>query len=226
MIVGSGMLANAFHPFQDDLHGYLIFASGVSNSGETRNTEFEREHELLKSHVSSNIPIIYFSTCSIYDSNSMNSDYVQHKLRMENLVKSSSGFYIFRLPQVVGKTINPYTLVNYLYNKIINDDVFELWDESTRNLIDVDDVAIFVNYFIHHEIGLNTITNIACPFSVSVKYIVNCLEKTLGHQARYNIVESKSDYKINTELVSSYSERVGAIFDDTYIDKIMSKYYL
>ncbi|MEJ2498930.1 MAG: hypothetical protein P8Y46_06430 [Sulfurovaceae bacterium] len=46
MIIGNGMLAHEFSDYKDD-NDIIIFASGVSNSGETRESEFEREKELL-----------------------------------------------------------------------------------------------------------------------------------------------------------------------------------
>jgi hypothetical protein len=47
MIIGNGSLANIFiEKFKDD-ENIIIFASGVSSSKETRESEFNREKELL-----------------------------------------------------------------------------------------------------------------------------------------------------------------------------------
>jgi len=53
MIIGSGMLARDFKSYEEDEH-ILIFASGVSNSNETRVSEFNREQELLIDSINKN----------------------------------------------------------------------------------------------------------------------------------------------------------------------------
>ena len=225
MIVGNGMLAKAFQPFDDDLSDCVIFASGVSNSRETRKLEFDRECDLLNSYIGLDSVVVYFSTCSIYDPASVGSHYVRHKLHMERLVRNSSRYYIFRLPQVVGETSNKFTLANYLYGKISNLERFELWANSARNLIDVEHVALFVNYFIHKKIGTNEVINIACPFSVSVGDIVKCFEELLDRRAVYDLLGLGSDYQIDTDMVSRHSKELGVMFDDQYVSRTLSKYY-
>uniref|UniRef100_A0AAU6WQG9 Uncharacterized protein n=1 Tax=Chryseobacterium endophyticum TaxID=1854762 RepID=A0AAU6WQG9_9FLAO len=46
MIIGSGLIAQSLQFIDQENH--LFFASGVSNSLETRSSEFEREFMLLK----------------------------------------------------------------------------------------------------------------------------------------------------------------------------------
>ncbi|MEJ2497376.1 MAG: NAD(P)-dependent oxidoreductase, partial [Sulfurovaceae bacterium] len=85
MIIGNGMLAHEFSDYKDD-NDIIIFASGVSNSGETRESEFEREKELLTKTIDniSSEKIIYFSTCAMYDKYFVNNRYTKHKLHMES----------------------------------------------------------------------------------------------------------------------------------------------
>ena len=68
MVIGNGLLAKSFSNFLDD-DSILIFASGVSNSSETRISEFEREYDLLNEKLSkfNSARLIYFSTLSIFD---------------------------------------------------------------------------------------------------------------------------------------------------------------
>ena len=47
--------------------------------------------------------IVYFSTCSIEDPSAQDSEYVKHKIRMENRVRERESYLILRLPQVAGK---------------------------------------------------------------------------------------------------------------------------
>ena len=71
MVLGNGLLANAFSAFKDD-KDVFVFASGVSNSKENNPLEFEKEFQLLKDKIRENtgVKLIYFSTCSIFNHNS------------------------------------------------------------------------------------------------------------------------------------------------------------
>ena len=103
MIVGRGLIANLFT--DSDRNDIVFFASGVSNSLETRPEEFKREENLINETISENSEkiFVYFSTCSIYDSSKTGSDYVLHKLKMEQLIKQSCEKYlILRVSNAVG----------------------------------------------------------------------------------------------------------------------------
>ncbi|MGV6987523.1 NAD-dependent epimerase/dehydratase family protein [Testudinibacter sp. P80/BLE/0925] len=149
MIIGRGMLAKAFNSYVST-EDVIIFASGVSNSNEENSSSFTRERELLR-HTIRNNPaslIVYFSTCSIYDSTLQNSKYVLHKLLMELILQDECDRYlIFRLPQVAGRTKSP-TIINFIYNKINNGEEFSVFSKSKRNIIDVDDVFKIVDYIL------------------------------------------------------------------------------
>ncbi len=119
MIIGNGMMANAFEKYSND-NDIVIFASGVSNSKAKDKDAFHREESLLSKTIKENPEktIVYFSTCSIYDDSVNKTAYVLHKKNMENLIyKLCQHFYIFRLPQVIGKTKSP-TLVNFLFTAL------------------------------------------------------------------------------------------------------------
>src|SRR3990167_2952948 len=108
MIVGHGDIASAL---QDD-PGRLYFASGVSNSLETREYEYQREKDLLLAQNRSQ-RLVYFSSLSIFYGNTR---YIQHKREMEGLVKENFPKYcIIRLGNITWGS-NPYTLINYLKN--------------------------------------------------------------------------------------------------------------
>lgn len=106
MIVGRGDIASVLI----DRPNVTFFVSGVSNSRETRDSEFTREYELLLDQ-SRRRHIVYVSTLAVYYGDS---PYVEHKRRMEKVVRSSFRSYtIFRIGNITwGK--NPHTLINYL----------------------------------------------------------------------------------------------------------------
>lgn len=68
MIVGDGLIASLFT--SHDKENVIFFASGVSNSLETKEEEFLREENLIRNTIKNNPNkiFLYFSTCSIYDS--------------------------------------------------------------------------------------------------------------------------------------------------------------
>ncbi len=124
MIIGHGDIAGVLKDRDDRLY----FASGVSNSGETRDLEYRREIDLLmnQSRYGQYCHLIYFSTLSVFYSRSR---YVQHKRRMEELVgQYFSPYTIIRIGNIAwGK--NPHTLINFIRERIRNRESFEIRDE-------------------------------------------------------------------------------------------------
>lgn len=227
MIIGSGMLANAFNSFKNDSN-IIIFAKGVSNSQETKKTEFEREANLLKSALTeyANKTIVYFGTCSVDDNTSKTSEYVKHKIKMEKLIQASGlNYYIFRLPQVVGKTKSP-TLINYLTTQIKNDLLFTVWKYSKRNLIDVEDVYRITAHLIKNNQLKNQIINIASNQSINIVEIVNKIEALLDKKAKYDVVKKGSSYDIDISKIQSYLKDIEINFNSSYIDDILFKYVI
>ena len=228
MIIGSGLIAIAFRKFSqiDDI---CIFASGVSNSMCKNIEDFRREKVLLKKTLERNQSVsffVYFSTCSIEDPGMKNTPYVRHKLEMESIVLTHLSSLIFRLPQVIGSGGNPNTLINFLYQSIKFGHEFELWKNSTRNIIDVDDVVTIVSFYLAKEIPHKKILNIANPVNHSMTDIVNSMEKALKKNGVYRIVDKGEKYIINTSVMSLLIKEADVSFDKNYLLKIIKKYFL
>ena len=226
MIIGNGMLAKAFESYQKR-QDIIIFASGVSDSQQKNTREFLREKDLLIENLEQfkNKKFIYFSTCSIDDLSMKESLYIHHKLAMENIISEMHpNYHIFRLPQVIGKTNSP-TIIHYLYEKIITGKHFELWGNSSRNLIDVDDIVKIVDLIINHDLYINEITNIASTQSLEVNKIVNIIEALCSKKGNYTIVEKGIKYSINIDKIKSLLEKAEIDFKDNYIAKAILKYY-
>lgn len=226
MIVGNGLVAKAFFRDYADDEEVVIFASGVSNSKESRDEAFLREKQLLMNALTANKFMVYFSTCSVDDPELFNSPYVIHKKKMESLVREGTQRHaIFRLPQVVGNTHNPNTLTNYLYQKIVSGSAFQVWRYAKRNLIDIDAIASISNYLIRHSLNERLTVNIASPFSISIPELVGIFETVLGKKANYTIVDAGGVYEINVEQIVDIANQLGVKFDETYIEKLIRKYY-
>jgi len=226
MVLGTGLIANAFYPYSE-VKETILFASGVSNSAETRKEAFDRERLLLENtcqHIESQL-LIYFSTCSVIDPELTKSPYIIHKLRMESLVKRCNHYTIFRLPQVVGKTQNPYTIVNFLYHQIMEGKTFKVWQRACRNLIDVADVYRIADYFIQHRVFKNQVTTIATPINVKILDLVRILEKVTHKCANFEILERGSCYEIDIRHLIPYLELLHLSFAEDYPERIITKYY-
>ena len=111
MIIGNGNIAKSLKD-RDDL---VFFASGVSDSSCINNVEFEREVNLLKS-VNYDVHLVYFSNLKIYYSKD---PYTNHKVMMEDLVKSLFRSYTIVRIEVCAWVNNPTTILNVFKNKII-----------------------------------------------------------------------------------------------------------
>lgn len=108
MIIGNGDIAKVIQD-RDDL---LFFVSGVSNSQETRESEYRREINLLldQDHESH---IVYVSSLCVFDTDTR---YACHKRQMEKLVKNFKTWTIIRLGNITWGT-NPHTLINFFKNQ-------------------------------------------------------------------------------------------------------------
>jgi len=226
LVIGNGLIASAFKQSFQENQNVLFFASGVSNSNEQKSSEFEREKNLLLETIKTypNKIFIYFSSCDVRGAE--HKEYFSHKLNMEDLVKTGiKQYYIFRLPQVVGKTKNTNTLIGFLYSKIQNDSEFVLWKNARRNLIDVDDVVSIIKYIVIKKLEMNSTMNIASPIDYSVEEIVSSFENILNKRAAFTIVEKGSFMRVDTTNLTHIFAELKMIFNKNYLDNLLKKYY-
>ena len=126
-IVGRGDIAGALEPRE----GFLYFASGVSNSREERESEYEREKELLLSQPRDK-HVVYFGSLSIFYSDTR---YAQHKKEMEDLVKDNFDNYtIVRLGNITWGD-NPNTIINFFKEQKKKGEPLEVRD-TERYVVD------------------------------------------------------------------------------------------
>jgi hypothetical protein len=138
MIIGKGDIASVLN----DRDGAIFFASGVSNSNETRDSEFMREIELLDKQDKTKC-IFYFSSIAI-DDMSKNSQYLQHKRNMELLVKSNfKNYNIIRIGNITWGS-NPNTFINYIKNKKSKGESVEIKDEY-KYVIDKEQLVLLTD---------------------------------------------------------------------------------
>lgn len=227
MVIGNGMIAKSFDSYinEDD---YLIFASGVSDSTTTSIDLFEKEKTLLNETLdrSQDKIFVYFSTCSIYDEKMRNNAYVCHKIEMENLIKTRhNNFHIFRVSNPIGKTKNQKTFLNYFIHQIKNGSTIELWENSYRNILDIDDMFVICNYILKKGIHRNEVINIANPENYSIVFIINTIENHLKIKGNYIKLNKGSKPKINTDITKDIISVLGINIDNNYLETILKKYF-
>lgn len=221
MIIGNGIIANAVKSYDKD--SIVFFASGVSNSLETRPSEFEREFSLLKTVLAENKgkKIIYFSTLSIHDQSKQNSLYVLHKKAIEDHIKiGADHFLIVRIGNIVGKGGNPNTLFNFLTSRIRNQDQFTLHLKARRLLLDIDDISKFLG---SHCMNLDNKTiNLAFPYYYDLKEIINAIEKKTDQKALFSETDEGDFYKVDFD--QDIETFFSGINPEDYLETLTQKY--
>jgi UDP-2-acetamido-2,6-beta-L-arabino-hexul-4-ose reductase len=148
MIIGRGDIASILN----DREGAIFFASGVSKSTETEESEFKREIELLDKQDKTKC-LFYFSTIAL-DDLSKNSEYHNHKRKMELLIKSNfKNYNIIRIGNITWGS-NPNTFINYIKNKKSKGEPVEIKDEY-KYVIDKEQLLLLTDNL--PLIGQNTI---------------------------------------------------------------------
>ena len=150
MIVGKGDIASILN----DREGAIFFASGVSKSTETNESEFWREIELLDMQDKTKC-LFYFSSITLDDMSKIDNQYLAHKRRMELFIKSNfENYNIIRIGNITWGN-NPNTFLNYIKNKIKNEEPVEIKDEF-KYLIDKEQLLLLTDNL--PLVGQNTIS--------------------------------------------------------------------
>jgi len=226
MVVGDGLIARAFSRFRDD-ERVVVFASGVSNSLETDPERFSRERELLMRTRAENRGrlLVYFGTCSVEDPERRHTPYVSHKLALEQALAASPGpWLVLRLPLAVGRAQRGATLAQFLHDRIVNGERFEVWRHATRYPIDVEDAARIAERFMRDATMWNRTINVALRAFPVIDF-VHALERILGQRASYAVVEKGAHYEVSCPEVAQLAQELGLDFSDQYLDRVLRKYF-
>lgn len=120
MIIGNGTVASAII----DRENLVFFASGVPNSLEIRESEYQREKNLLMKQ-DFDKHIVYFSTLSVFFTDSR---YTHHKKEMEDLIKRHFKHYTIMRLGNTSWSGNKIHLINFFKDKIEKNEPFEIRD--------------------------------------------------------------------------------------------------
>ena len=136
-IIGHGAVAKSLEGVDKP---FLFFASGVADSHEEDEAQYDRERQLLLSQDRSK-HIVYFSSLVIFFDPKRR--YSQHKIEMEEIVKTFEHYTIIRLGNPTWAT-NPHQLIPFFKDKLKNGGSFDIYDEY-RHLITMEDFLYWIN---------------------------------------------------------------------------------
>jgi nucleoside-diphosphate-sugar epimerase len=227
-LFGRGLLARSFAPHFEGDPGAVIFASGVSDSTCIDEGEYAREEKLLRQAIEDHAQaklFLYFSTCSIFDPSASESHYVKHKRRMEDLVSRHEAHLVLRLPIVIGAGGNPRALVRHLAERIASGQVVEVWKNAGRYLIDIEDVVAIGRDLVARESAINERINVSAPHDTALPELVAALGRVVGKEPLCRYVERGSRYVVDTGRIRNSLKRQGIRFDDSYVERVLRKYY-
>ncbi len=226
MIVGTGQLAQIFIDLQID--NTVIFASGVSNSNCTEEKEFKRERILLLKTLkeNQNSKFVYFSSCALSAPDYPKNEYYKHKENMEILIKEySHNYYIFRVPQLFGELKSHNTLINFIYESIITNRKFKIYDKAYRYVIEINDVRNLVEAYLEN-FSSSIIVDLANSYRYSVSDIVYTLEELLNKKANYDLINKSDGYYLDLSDVNKFilNNNINILFSKNYLyDKLKDK---
>ncbi len=222
MVIGNGQLANIFKDLSLD-QNIVVFASGVSNSNCTDTNEFEREKQLLFNTLKSysKEKFIYFSSCALSADNYPKNKYYSHKKNMEKIIKENhNNYYIFRLPQLFGELKIHKTLINFLYERINGEQIFQVYDQAYRYVIEINDVTTIVEAYIKYS-NSNITIDIANPHRYKVLDIVHIFEQLLNKKAMYNLIKKDDKYLLDLKpliiFINNYD--LDITFNENYLSE-------
>ena len=136
MVIGNGNIAKVLKD-QSDL---IYFASGTSNSSCVDKSEFDRELEMIKS-LDKDSHIVYFSNLGIYYKND---PYTNHKINMENFIRTNFKSYTIVRIEVCEWVSNKTTILNIFKEKIKNNQIIEIQD-THRYVLSLDEFLYWLS---------------------------------------------------------------------------------
>lgn len=229
MVIGCGAIADRFAAYALQ-SSCVIYAGSIHNSRVTDESEIAREEESIRAALAatnSSRLFVYFSSCSIDDEAQAQSPYVAHKKRMEQLIQTSASKYlIFRLPQLLALSDDKNSLLNVLVTAITTGKHFELWQDASRNFIDIDDVYDIAHRLISGKFDTNRIINIASPVSTAVPDFVGLLEGYFGRSGSYErVTRGGGNYSLDTSAIDGVIAELGINFGPGYLLTAVDKYF-
>jgi nucleoside-diphosphate-sugar epimerase len=115
--------------------------------------------------------------------------------------------------------------LNYLFARIARSESFTLWRKASRNIIDVNDMAAIARQLVLDNSARNVTLNVASTTSYLVTDIVAALERLVGKNAVYTVIDRGSEYPIDVSATMPFLEPAGVMFGNDYLKNLIHRYY-
>ena len=226
MIIGNGLIANAFSESKINREDIIIFASGISNSNDNSIKNCIREKRKvysLKKYRDSKL-IIYFSTISVCDPSQKNRLYIKHKLNMEKYIKNFfENYLIIRLPIVIGKSKNKNTLINNFVTCINENQKIYVFSNAVRYFIDLEDVVYVTEKLIKKRVFNKTVSAVFNN-KLKINELVDILFSILNKETDLFFLEKGADYNIKKSITSYFFDEKDIRNSKQYVIDTLNKY--
>jgi nucleoside-diphosphate-sugar epimerase len=213
MIVGNGLIAKTFANSPINWDDCIIFASGVSNSREEKESAYKREIDLINSFLGTEKHFIYFSTVSIFDKELSETAYVKHKKQVEEFIlQSFERALIIRLPIVVSSENNDRQLLGYIKTTIEAGETLAIYKNAARYFIDAQQIPNAISCCLKFINGKNYskwAINIGIPKQVKLTDIAQIIKDELYYTNIQTVDKGNSyevDFKEFEEVAKLYCE--------------------
>jgi hypothetical protein len=128
------------------------------------------------------------------------------------------------LPQVIGNGGNKNNMINYFVNCIKNDIKFNIFKNTERSLIDVDDIKKIVDFLIINNIKNETII-IEFIEIIIVENLIKLIESRLQKCGNYTLVDCDIHNNIcGNNSLASYVLSNCSIERKNYTELLIEKY--
>lgn len=224
MVVGNGLIAKSMSSFinEDDI---LIFASGVSNSKEKDTSKYEREINILKTYYNTNKKFIYFSTCSVLYDCIENTEYIEHKKKIEHIILNNfKNYLIFRLPNIVGVTNNPNTSFNFFKNNLKHGININVEKFTTRYFIDIVDVVDTLTPIILDNKNNKKTFNVCFNSKINIFDFIMMMSKHMNVDPKIILEENGCSLDVNNNEFINLLDKKYKLIDGDYNIKLIKKY--
>ena len=230
-IIGNGFIGKSLKKIKKDLikTNYIIYAAGISHSKTKSKKNLNKELSAFKIFSKNNFlkKIIYISTADVTNNISNKSLYVKNKIKIEKLIKKKfKNYIILRLPQIIGKSKNKNTLVNYFYFNIKNNKPLVLIKNFKRNILDIDDILKLLKIIVYSKNTKNKVIILSNKYSVQPIDIVRIFEKKLNKNINFSFKKiKKQTWPLYYQKNAHYFRKAKITFDRNYLLKTINKYY-
>ncbi len=225
MIVGNGLIAQAFKQQESLFENVIIFASGVSNSKNNHKSEYTRELNKIKQYSNTTLKFIYFSSIHVLDPSQKDKSYFKFKFKVETYIKQNfSNYIIYRLPVIMGNGGYKYSLFNFLHDSIMNQKEMQIHINAHRYIMDIENMVFFVAKTIYID---NQIINFVFDKPFNIIDIISSYEKVLNIQAIYKLVDGGIKFNVDNNKFKKILNRsdLKEFTLQSYLEKIIRKYY-